>query len=163
MEEIVIVGFADQFRAVEVLPQLQRLKFGWSADLKTAISVQVEKSGILRLHHSELMDPGFSLDDTQRWKAILNAIVPLPHTPSKSAGETAFQAQKINAEGSNWLKDKSLDRDFVRDAAAVLRPGNSAILAILREPSSALPFLLGYSQIVLHTRLPRSSTGNEGV
>jgi hypothetical protein len=141
------------FRAVEVLPQLQRLKFDWSVDLKTAISVQVEKNGTLLLHHSELMDPEFGLDDTRRWKAILNAIVPLPHTPSKSTAATSFQVHRVNAEGRTWLKENSLDRDFVRDAASVLRPGNSAILAILRESHSAFPVLLGYSHIVLHTRL----------
>lgn len=157
MDELVMVGFADMFRAVEVLPQLQRLKFDWSADMKSAISVQVEKNGILRLHHSELMYPESGLDDTRRWKAILNAIIPVPHAPAKSTGETTLNVQQINAEGSDLLKIKALDLDFIRDAAAVLRPGNSAIFAILHESDSALPVLRGYSPIVLRTGMNNPS------
>lgn len=150
-----MIGFADHLRAVEVLPQLQRLKFDWSADLRTAVAVQVEKDGRLRLHHSQILDPAYDLDEAFRWKAILNAIVPLPHMPPQSTPETAFHVHKINAEGSNWLRGKSFNDNFIRDAAAVLRPGNSAILAIFREANSALPVLTGYSPIVLHVSLAR--------
>jgi len=155
MEDLVIIGFADQLRAVEVLPQLQRLKFGWSSDFRTAISVQVERDGRLRLHHSQLLDPAHGLDEAFRWKAILSAIVPLPHVPPESTPEIALQARKINAEGSNWLRSKSSNDNFIRDASAVLRPGNSAILAIVHEADSALPVLAGYSPIVLHASLAR--------
>jgi hypothetical protein len=93
------------------------------------------------------------LDEALQWKAILNAIVPLPHPPAESTAEVAFQVRLINAKGRSWLKRVSLDRDFIRNTAAVLRPGNSAILAILRDSQSALPVLTGYSPIVLHTAL----------
>jgi uncharacterized membrane protein len=161
VKELVIVGFTDHLRAVEVLPQLQRLKFNWSSDLRTAIAVQVERDGRLRLHHSQLLDPAHGLDETFRWKAILNAIVPLPHVPPESAPETASQVRKINAEGSNWLRGKSFNDNFIRDASAVLRPGNSAIFAIVHETDSALPVLAGYSPIVLHASFARfvSETG----
>ena len=146
-----MIGFAEKFRAIEVLPQLQRLKFDWSADLRNAIAVEVEKDGKLRLHHSQLLDPASGLDDVLKWKAILNAIIPLPHLPPDSTGEIASQVRLINAEGKKWLKGVLLDRDFMRNAAALLLPGNSAILAILRDSEHALAVLSGYSQIVLHT------------
>ena len=151
MEELVVIAFTEKLRAVEVLTQLQRLKFDWSADLRAAVAVEVENDGKLRLHHSQLLDPVSGLDDTLQWKAILNAIVPLPHLPVESTPDIAFQVRVINAKGSSWLKRVSRDRDFIRNAAAVLRPGNSAILAIIRDAQPALAVLSGYSPIVLHT------------
>ena len=156
-----MIGFTERLRAVEVLPQLQRLKFDWSADLRTGIAVEVEQDGKLRLHHSQLLDPASGLDDILQWKAILNAIVPLPHMPPESTAEIAFQVRLINAEGSKWLEGISIDRDFMRNAAALLRPGNSAILAILRDSQSALAVLSGYSQVVLHTSSVRFHSGPE--
>lgn len=153
MEELIMIGFSEKTRAVEVLQQLQRLRFDWSADLQSAVAVEVEGDGKLRLHHSHLLDPASGMDDAIQWKAILNVITPLPHMPPESAAEVVSEVRRINAEGKSWLKGVSLDRDFIRDAAALLGPENSAILAIIRNSESALPVLLGYSQVVLHTTL----------
>jgi uncharacterized membrane protein len=71
----------------------------------------------------------------------------------ESTPDVAFQVRVINAKGSSWLKRVSRDRDFIRNAAAVLRPGNSAILAIIRDAQPALAVLSGYSPVVLHTAL----------
>lgn len=155
MEELVIVGFSEKLRALEVLTQLQRLRFEWSSDLHTAVAVQVEEDGRLRLHHSQLLDPQGGFDDALRWKAILSAIVPLPHMPSECSSHTASRVKDINAELGALLGRKSFDLRFLRDAAAILCPGNSAILAILRQPKEALVVLNGYSPIVLHTELGR--------
>jgi uncharacterized membrane protein len=144
-----------------VLLQLQRLKFNWIADLRTAVAVQVESDGRLRLHHSQLLDPASGLDDALQWKAILSAIVPLPHLPAEGASGIASQVGAINAKGSRWLKRVSMDGDFVRNAAAILRPGNSAILAILHDSQSALAVLSGYSSVVLHTSCAGSSAPRE--
>jgi len=161
VEELVMIGFTEKLRAVEVLPQLQRLKFDWSADLRTAVAVEVEKDGKLRLYNSQLLDAGSGLNDALQWKAILSAIVPLPHMPAESPAAIASQVRLINAEGSNWLKGVSLDPDFIRNAAALLRPGNSAILAVLRDAESALRLLWGYSHVVLHTSFTASRRRSE--
>jgi uncharacterized membrane protein len=152
MQELMMIGFVEKHRAVEVLPQLQRLKFDWCADLQNAVAVEIEKDGRLRLHHSQLLDPAVGSSMPQ-WKAILSAIVPLPHIPPSSTAETIVEVRTINAEGKSWLKGTSLDPGFIRDAAALLRPGNSAILAIIRESRSARTVLSGYSYIVLHTSI----------
>jgi len=153
VDELVVLGFAERLRAVEVLPQLQRLNFDWSVDLRTAVAVEVENDGKLRLHHGQLLDPAYGPDDSLQWKAILNAIVPLPHPPVESTGTAVLQARIINAKASDWLKRISRDRDFVRNVAAVLRPRNSAILAILRDSQVALPVLSSHTSVVLHTTL----------
>jgi uncharacterized membrane protein len=156
-----MIGFSEKQRAVEVLPQLQRLKFEWCTHLSNAVAVEIEKDGRLRLVHSDLLDPATGWEDVSHWKAILSAIVPLPHIPPSSKRELISEVRSINAEGGAWLKDFSLDPEFVRDAAALLRPGSSAILAILEKWKPALAVLSGYSCLVLHTRIVRAedSTG----
>lgn len=84
-------------------------------------------------------------------EGALSAIVPLPHIPPSSTAEVISQVRTINVGGSTWLKNKSLDQDFVRNAAALFRPGNSAILAMVQDWRPALQVLSEYSQIVLHT------------
>jgi len=152
MHELVMIGFTEKHRAAEVLPQLRRLTFDWSADLRNAAAVEIERDGRLRLQHSQLLDPAAGLN-MPNWKAILSAIVPLPHTPQSSKAATVEEVRAINDETGWWLRIVSADSDFLRDAAALLRPGNSAILAIIRESQSALAILAGYSHFVLHTAL----------
>src|SRR5271168_1677698 len=98
MRELVMIGFTEKHRAVEVLPQLQRLQFDWSADLQDAVAVEIESNGRLRLNHSQLLDPE-SGSNLAQWKAILSAIVPLPHVPQSSTAETVAEVRTINAEG----------------------------------------------------------------
>ena len=155
LRELIMMGFGERHRALEVLPQLQRLQFEWTADMQNAVAVEVEKDGRLRMLHSHMLDPATGSEDASRWKAILSAIVPLPHLPPSSKRELISEVRSINAEGSGWLKDFSLDQDFVRDAAALLRPGNSAILANIHDWQAAVKVLSGYSRIVLHTSISR--------
>jgi uncharacterized membrane protein len=157
VQELVMIGFTDKRRAVEVLPQLQRLQFEWSSDLQTAIAVEVERDGRLRLHHSQLLDPASEQSDIAQWKAILNAIGPLPHMPAGHSKDVAYEFRSINAEGSEWRKGVIFDKDFIRNAAAILCPGNSAILAVFRDFWPASTVLSGYSQLVLHTHFTRPS------
>jgi uncharacterized membrane protein len=154
LKEIVLMAFAEEHRASEVLPQLQRLQFDWSSELESAVAVAVERDGRLRIVHSQLLDPAATVEDSPPWKELLSAIVPLPHVPPSSTADVIAQVRTINVGGSGWLKDSALDQDFVRDAAALLRPGNSAILAAVRNWQSALPVLSGFSSIVLHTAVP---------
>ena len=151
LKELVMVAFGEKHRAAEVLPQLQRLQFAWSTDLQSAVAVEVENDGRLRMMHSQLLDPAAAAEDAPKWKELLSSIVPLPHVPPSSTAEVISQVRTINIGGKTWLKNSSLDPDFVRNAAAMLRPGNSAILAMVHDWRPALQVLSEYSQIVLHT------------
>jgi len=154
--ELVMIGFADKHRAAEVLSQLQRLKFDWTPDLHNGIAVEVEADGRLRMLESHLLDPAAGAEDAFEWEALLSAIVPQPHLPSSSRETLSREAHHINLEGRTWLKDLSFDQDFTRNAAALLQPGNSAILATIHDWRFAMKLLSGYSQLVLHTTIVRS-------
>lgn len=151
MQELVVMGFRDKHRALEVLPQLQRLRFPWSSELHNAIAVEVETDGRLKVTHSHLLDPSSGVDGGLRWKALLSAIVPLPHAPVSSRPEISVEFSGVNSAASHWLKSLSLDQDFMRNVAAVLQPENSAIFGIIQDWQSAAPVLSGYSHLVLHT------------
>jgi uncharacterized membrane protein len=162
VRELIVIGFREKHRALEVLPQLQRLRFDWCSDLNNAVAVEVEKDGRLRLLHSDLLDPATGWEGTSHWKAILSAIVPMPHLLPTSKRALASEIGAINAEGLAWLKDFSLDKDFVRDTAALLQPENSAIFATLRDWKQAVRVLSGYSSIVLHTAVNEAEDSTEG-
>lgn len=143
------MAFAEKHRAAELLPQLQRLQFAWIPDLQGAVAVEVENDGRLRVTQSQMLDPAAACEELPDWKELLSAIVPLP-VPVSSTAEVMSRARNINAGSSAWLKNSALDQDFVRNAAALLRPGNSAILATVADWQSVLPVLGGFSKIVLH-------------
>jgi uncharacterized membrane protein len=155
MQTLMMIGFADKHRAIEVLPQLKRLKFSWCADFEGAVAVEVEMDGRLRLHHSQLLDPAHG-SNVARWKAMLGVIVPMPHVSQSCSGEAIAELRVAYAEGVSWLKETALDKGFIRDAAAMLQPGNSAILAVVNDSQSALAVLSGYSYLVLHTGIDSS-------
>jgi uncharacterized membrane protein len=146
-----MIGFTDKHRATEVLSQLQRLKFDWTSNIRNGVVVEVESDGRLRMMQSHLLDP--SARDDFRWEGLLTAIVPLPHVPRSSDAGKEFNA--INAKSQAWLKNLSFDQGFLRDAAALLRPGNSAILSTIDNWQPAVEFLAGYSYFVLHTSIIR--------
>lgn len=161
MTELVVLGFSEKHRALEVLPQLQRLEYDWRTDFDEAVAVEVEKDGRLRLTYSDLLDPAAGWTEGAQWKALLSAIRPLPHMPAYSKGAVASEVRLINADGNAWREDFALDQDFVRDAAALLQPGNSAILTTVQEWRPALKELSRYSPFVLHTTVPRSGVPPE--
>jgi uncharacterized membrane protein len=152
MQTLMMIGFADKHRAVEVLPQLKRLRFDWCADFESAVAVEVETDGRLRLHHSQLLDPALG-SNVARWKAVLGAIVPMPHVSQSCTAESVAELRITYAEEVSWLKGTALKNDFIRDAAAMLQPGNSAILAVVTDSQSALAVLSGYRYLVLHTSI----------
>lgn len=147
-----IIGFAEKHRALEVLPQLQRLHFSWSGDLHNAATVEVEADGRLKLFQGLLLDTATCDIDILRWKDLLSTILSLPHGPRQEPTQTAG-APVLHAQTSSWLERISLDREFTRNAAAILRPDSSAVLAIVRQSDEAIYVMSGYSHFVLHTRI----------
>jgi hypothetical protein len=55
----------------------------------------------------------------------------------------------INSAASDWLKNPSLGKDSVRNVAVLLRPGNSAIFALIPDWQSAASVLSGCSHLLL--------------
>ena len=153
MKELLIIGFAEKHRALEVLPQLQRLHFGWSQDLQNAVAVEVERDGGLKLFHGLLLDSVAGIGDAAQWRSILSAIHPPPYWAYHAAPGLANTAQTMEPLVNERPAQPSLNGEFIRDAAALLQPGRSVLLAIIHDREAVLPVVSGYSRFVLHTRL----------
>ena len=152
MNELVVMGFSDRYRAEEVLGQLRRLDFGWTADLENAVAVEVDARGRLRLRHSLVLDPAFA-DSAPAWRGLLGAVQPPAAPLQPPSKKDASESQALNAEASLWRHALMVTPEFLRDLSAVLRPGESAIFAVLSDADAAVPVLRGYSIVVLRTSL----------
>jgi uncharacterized membrane protein len=147
-----MIGFTDTYRANEVLAQLQRLQFGWISDIRNGVAVTVGNEGGLRIMRSHLLDPSARTDF--KWEALIAAIMPLPHPRS---GSSASEFNAISVQSQVWLGKLPFHQNFLRDAAALLRPGHSAIIATIDDWQPAIEFLSGYSHFVLHTSIHRAA------
>jgi uncharacterized membrane protein len=152
LSELVVMGFSDRYRAEEVLSQLRRLDFTWAADLENAVAAEVDTRGQLRFRHSQVLDPAFG-DSAPAWRALLGAIQAPVIRLQPPARESAGDSQALNAEALLWRRALAADPEFLRDLGALLRPGDSAILAVLTEGEAAVRVLRGYSNILLRTSL----------
>jgi uncharacterized membrane protein len=155
VKELLIIGFAEKHRALEVLPQLQQLHFDWSGDLQNAAAVEVERDGGLKLFHGLLLDSVTSTEDAAQWRSILSVILPPPYWSYQSAQGPAVEDYRIDPQPDRRAARPFFDQEFIRDAAALLRPGSSVLLLIVHDGKAVLPVLSGYSRFLLHTRFDR--------
>jgi uncharacterized membrane protein len=153
LSELVVLGFSDRYRAEEVLGQLRRLDFSWAPELENAVAVEVDARGRLKLRHSLDVDPAFA-DSAPAWRALLVAIQP-PAAPLQPASrERASEAKALNAEASVWQRALMANNPaFLRDLGSILRPGDSAIFAVVTDADAAVRVLRGYSSLLLRTSL----------
>ena len=152
LSELVVMGFSDRYRAEEVLGQLRRLDFSWASDLENAVAVEVDARGRLRLRHSLVVDPAFA-DSAPAWRALLVAIQPPAASHRPVLGERARESQALNAEASLWQRSLMANPSFLRDLSSLLRPGDSAIFAVVTDADAAVRVLRGYSSVLLHISL----------
>jgi uncharacterized membrane protein len=152
MSELVVLGFSDRYRAEEVLGQLRRLDFTWAADLESAVAVEVDARGRLRIRHSIALDPAFA-DTAPAWRALLLAIQPQAVSLQPTSRERASESKALNAEASLWRSELMANPAFLRDLGALLRPADSAIFVVVADADAAVRVLRGYSSILLRSSL----------
>jgi uncharacterized membrane protein len=153
MSELVVMGFSDRYRAEEVLGQLRRLDFSWAADLESAVAVEVDARGRLRIRHSMALDPAFA-DSAQAWRALLLAIQPLATPLQPASRERASESKALTAEASLWQHALMANNPvFLRDLGAILRPADSAIFAVVTDADAAIRVMRGYSIVLLRASL----------
>jgi uncharacterized membrane protein len=157
LKELWIMGFSDRHRALEVLPQLRRLHFEWSDDLRDAVAVEVDGNGRFRLFQGLLLDSMSSAHDTAKWRALLNAIVPFPVASASDPAYTIGHMEELTVHVDRWLRQISFDYEFLSDAAALLRPGSSALMAVVQNGRDTVSVMSGFSHFVLHTPLEDQS------
>jgi len=173
MAQLIVVGFKqDMYRASEVLNRLCALNDDWVLDLRDAVAVYRDYSGKLRVDQSYQMTTGEGAGWGAFWGALIGSLIALPFTAGASgavlAGTLAAGAAGggiLGASGgaldASWWKDEfGIPDAFVKGTGAMVQPGDSAILAMLRtvDPVKVAEQFRGYGGTVLQTTLTKEQS-----
>jgi uncharacterized membrane protein len=173
MSQLIVVGFKqDMYRASEVLNKLCAMDDDWVVDLRDAVAVYRDYSGKLRVDQSYQMTTGEGAGWGLFWGSLIGALIALPFTAGASgavlAGTLAAGAVGGGALGAtggaldaSWWKDEfGIPDAFVKGTGAMVQPGDSAVLAMLRtvDPVKVAEQFRGYGGTVLQTTLTKEQS-----
>jgi len=168
MSELIAVGFKqDMYRASAVLNKLSAMDDKWVVDLHDAVAVYRDYKGKLRVDQSYQMTTGQGAGWGGFWGSLIGATLAIPFTAGASgavvAGTLAAGAAAggvLGATGgaidADWWKDEfGIPEEFVQGLAGMVRPGDSAIFALLRsaDPAYVAEQFRGYGGTILQTTL----------
>jgi uncharacterized membrane protein len=167
MAQLIIVGFKqDMYRASDVLNRLSTMD-KWAVDLRDAVAVYRDYEGKLRVDQSYRMTTGEGAGWGAFWGSLIGALIAMPFTAGASGAALAgtlaagvLGGGVLGATGgaveASWWKDEfGIPAEFAKGAGAMVRPGDSAILAVLRtvDPIEVAEQFRGYGGTVLQTTL----------
>jgi len=169
MAQLIVVAFrGDIFRAGEVLHKLNELNEEWAIDLQDGVAVYRDHAGKLHLDDSYQMTEGQEAAMGAVWGALIPALVAIPFTGGASgvaAGAIAVAALGGGALGAlggvldaKWWKEEfGIPEPFVKAAAGMIQPRDSAIFALLHtvDPEKVVEEFRGYGGTVLQTSLSK--------
>jgi uncharacterized membrane protein len=167
MRDLIVVGFDGKHRASEVLGQLQTLDEDWTIDLDDAVAVYRTDDGKLRIDQSvqPTSKQGGALGGL--FGGLLGALIAAPFTAGVSVAAAAaavgvgalglgtIGAAAGAADASSWKEDYGVPESFVAQVGGVVRPGASAVFAVIRtgDPVVVAERFRGYGGTVLRTSL----------
>ena len=168
MAQLIVVAFkGDIFRAGQVLHKLSELNDEWAVDLNDAVAVCRDHTGQLHVDESYQMTTGQEAAFGAFWGALIPALIAIPFTAGVSgaaiAGAVAAVALTGSAAGAIggaldaewWKEEYGIPDAFVKTAAGMIQPRDSAIFALLRtvDPAKVAEEFRGYGGAVLETTL----------
>ena len=167
MQDLIVVGFDGKHRASEILGQLQTLDEDWTIDLDDAVAVYRTDDGKLRIDQSVQPTSKQGGAVGGLLGGLLGAIIAAPFTAGVSAaaaaavvGVGALGFGSIGAvagadDAADWKDDYGVPEDFVKQVGGVIRPGASAVFAVIRtgDPVVVAERFRGYGGTVLRTTL----------
>jgi uncharacterized membrane protein len=173
MSQLIVVGFKrDKFRASAVLDKLSAMDDDWVVDLSDAVAVYRDDQGKLRVDQSYQMTTGEGAEWGVFWGSLIGALIAIPFTAGASAAVLASSLAAgvlgggaLGAAGgaldASWWKDEfGIPEDFVKSVGAMVQPGDSAILAMLRtvDPAQVTEEFRGYGGTVLQTTFTKEQS-----
>jgi uncharacterized membrane protein len=167
VSDLLAIVFNDQYRASEVLNDLQRQECDWVADLEKAVVIrQIDQDKIKVL---------FSFDPTteeeaawaRMWGSFLSlvlfnsladGIVDTTRNLADACGAQTngeLETRRLLPDVKWWRETLGLSDDFVRDVGAIIQPGDSALFALLHSENrgDVLQQLRDYGGILVSTTL----------
>ena len=165
MAELIVVGFQkDMYRASEVLNTLQEMHNSWVVDLSDAVAVYRDYSGKLRVDQSYQLTTGEGAAWGGLFGGLIGALLAAPFTAGASVGAVlaagslsgvALGATADAIDAETWKEDYGISEDFVQRVGTMIKPGDSAIFALLRtiDPDLVAAQFKGYGGTILRTTL----------
>jgi len=167
MSELIVVGYRGPSRASQVLDALGAALPALVVDLDNAVVVRCYSSGELRIQLRVDPTSGAGIGWCSLWGSLISTALLLP------LADTVVTAAQVVAEGNTtptsdqgatpgddlldywWLDTLALPATFVRDLGALIRPGTSVLLLLLRGPGQrgVADQLPGHGGTLLHLPL----------
>ena len=148
MSTLVVVGYDDIYKAEEVRLQLWKLQRDYLLDLEDAVVAVKNDKGKVKLNQAVSMTSAGALSGGF-WGSLIGLMFLNPLL-GLAVGASAGAV-------SGALTDVGIDDNFMKELAATLTPGSSALFVLLRNPSTApdkvLEELKGTGGTILKTSL----------
>ena len=158
-QDMIVVGFKGSRRASEVLSELHKLHDDWAIDLADAVSAYRTDDGQVRIDESVQPTRGEGAGFGALVGGLLGALVAAPLTGGLSIAAAAgagIVGGVAGAESATEFKKKyGISDDFVAQIGKLIKPGDSAVFALLRRanPDLVMEKFRGYSAEILRTNL----------
>jgi uncharacterized membrane protein len=146
MSTLVVIGYNDLFQAEEVRLKLCKLQRDYLIDLEDAVVVTKDQAGKVKLHQAVNLTATGALSGGF-WGSLIGLIFLNPLL-GLAMGAAAGAA-------SGALTDVGIDDQFMKDLAATMQPGSSALFVLARKatPDKVLEELQGSGGTILQTSL----------
>lgn len=146
MSTLVVIGYDDVYKAEEVRLKLRKLQSEYLIDLEDAVVAVKDRDGKVKLHQAVNLTAAGAISGGF-WGTLIGMIFLNPLL-GLAVGAGAGAA-------SGALTDLGINDQFMKDLAAALTPGSSALFVLVRKatPDKVLEELQGSGGKVLKTSL----------
>lgn len=146
MSTLIVVGFDDQFKAEEVRLKLHKMQKDYLIDLEDAVVAVKNDKGKVVLHQAINLTAAGAVSGGF-WGSLIGLMFLNPLL-GLAVGATAGAV-------SGALTDVGIDDNFMKELAATLKPGSSALFILARKitPDKVLEELAGSGGKVLKSSL----------
>jgi uncharacterized membrane protein len=165
MSDLVVIGFkGDRSRASHVLDRLRELNFKWVIDLESAVAMFRDFDGTLHVRQDPELTTGEGVALGSLLGALVGAILAVPFTGGASAAAalaggalsgTVAGGTVGAVDAAQWKEDYGVGGEFIKDTAEMIKPGDSAIFALLsaQDPDVVAREFEGYGGTMLRSSL----------
>jgi len=150
MSDLVVIAYPDQHRAAEVMATISRLSSEHLVDLEDACYVTKDQAGKVKLHQARDLTTGGAAAGGF-WGLLIGMLFLAPLVGAAVGAASGAIAGKYS--------DVGIDDKFVKQLAAQMQPGSSAIFTLTRRVTvdKVLPELAKFGGTVLRTSLAKDA------
>jgi uncharacterized membrane protein len=146
MSTLVVIGYDDPYQAEEVRLKLWKLQKDYLIDLEDAVVATKDQAGKIKLHQAVNLTATGAVSGSF-WGSLIGLIFLNPLLGMAVGAATGAV--------SGALTDVGINDKFMRDLAAALHPGSSALFVLARKatPDKVLEEIKGTGGRILQTSL----------